>query len=161
MELGAIFLLLAVIAIVVMFVLGPFTEHWRVQVETGRQVSSLLAERDRILNSLQDLDFDQTLGKIPAEEYPVQRAALLQMGADVLRQLDELQGAQSVIAGKRADTAAAKSSPLLSDDDLEDLIAKRRTARKGSAVGFCPKCGRPISQSDQFCPSCGQAVMRK
>jgi hypothetical protein len=161
MELGAIFLLLAVIAIVVMFVSGPFTEHWRVRVEMGRQVSSLMAERDRILSSLQDLDFDHALGKIPAEEYPVQRTILLQKGADVLRQLDEFQGAGSVDAEEQAGHIAVKSPQSLSDDDVEDLIAKRRTNRKGLAVGFCHKCGRPISQSDQFCPTCGQAVTRK
>jgi hypothetical protein len=41
---------------------------------------------------LQELEFDSTLGKIPEEEYPVQRELLFQHGADVLRRLDVLQG---------------------------------------------------------------------
>jgi hypothetical protein len=158
MELGALFLFLAVLAVVILFVSGPFTENWRVQANTSHQISSLLAERDRILNALADLDFDQALGKIPAEAYPVQRASLLQTGALVLRQLDELQGAQP--PEKHSVKVIGKSAKLFTDEELEDLIAKRRTARKTKAVGFCPKCGKPIVQSDLFCPSCGQPTNR-
>ena len=50
-----------------------------------------MAERDRVINSLQELDFDFKLGKIPDEDYPAQRAELLQKGADILRKLDALQ----------------------------------------------------------------------
>ena len=55
----------------------------------------LLANRENALNALQELDFDFKLGKIPAEEYSIQRASLLQMGAEVLRRLDEIQAAQT------------------------------------------------------------------
>ena len=34
-----------------------------------------MAERDRVINSLQELDFDFKLGKIPEEDYPVQRSS--------------------------------------------------------------------------------------
>ena len=53
---------------------------------------ALLAERDRVVNALQELDFDFNLNKIPSEDYPVQRAALLQKGADILKKLDENHG---------------------------------------------------------------------
>ena len=171
MDLGAIFLLLVVLVIVVMFVGWPFIKHWRVQVEGGHETSFLLAERDRVLNAIQELDFDNSLGKIPLEEYPVQRAVLLQRGAEVLRQLDTLasglspavreESAERRMEAKdsvRFSDAAVQPVKLLSDDDLEELIAKRRNTRKEKAAGFCPKCGKPILQSDQFCPSCGQAV---
>ena len=75
--------------------------------------SALLAERDRLLNALQELDFDYTLGKIPGEDYPAQRAVLLQRYADALRKLDAFQteapGAdaesrlEAAIAARRAD----------------------------------------------------------
>jgi hypothetical protein len=159
MELGAIILLLAVLAIVGMYVEKPFTEHWRAQAENGHEISPLLAERDRALTALQELDFDHNLGKVPAAEYPAQRAILLQKGADALRRLDGLQGVQPVLAEERleAEVAAPPVTPL-SDDDLEDLIAKRRAVRKEKTAGFCPGCGKPIMQSDQFCPSCGRAI---
>jgi NADH pyrophosphatase NudC (nudix superfamily) len=162
MELGAIFLLLGMLAIVVMFVAQPFAEHWRAKVQSGHEISALLAERERALNALQELDFDSELGKVPAEEYSTQRANLLQMGADVLRRLDEIQAAQLSPAEESVNPVAVEQ-PVepLSDEDLEDLIANRRAVRQQKAARFCPKCGKPILQSDRFCPSCGQAINSK
>lgn len=174
MDLGAFFLILLVLLAVATFVIWPFARHWRGQIESNQEVSTLLAERDRILNAIQELDFDNSLGKIPAGEYPGQRKALLQAGADVLRQLDarnqpiymtegaraEIQEKQGVKALTEAVAVAAYSSPtsLLSDEDIEELIAKRRAVRKEKTGGFCPKCGKPFLQSDQFCACCGQPV---
>jgi hypothetical protein len=165
MELGTILLLLAVLILVILFVARPLTVYGLVEGHHEQEVSAALAERERILNALQELDFDQKLGKIPAEEYPAQRALLVQKGAAILRRLDELQAAgpapasdrvEASIAARRAGTAP-QSGPL-SDEDVEDLIARRRTARRDRTAGFCPKCGKPVLQSDQFCPSCGKAL---
>ena len=159
MELGAIILLLGVLVIVVIFVAQPFTEHWHAKVQNGHEISVLLANRDSALNALQELDFDFRLEKIPAEEYSVQRASLLQMGVEVLRRLDEVQGAQ-LAPTEESVKLAAMEQPIkkLADEDLEDLIAKRRAERHQKAAGFCPKCGKPILLFDRFCSSCGQAV---
>ncbi|MBE3119474.1 MAG: zinc-ribbon domain-containing protein [Candidatus Atribacteria bacterium] len=158
MEPAAIFLLLIVLAFIVLFVTRPFFERRRVRAaENSHELSFLLAERERLLTGLQELDFDQTLGKIPAEDYPAQRAELLQKGAEVLRQLDTLTpGVARQTGGKvpRPGSAPKPTAPL-SDDDLEDLLAKRRNGRKDKTAGFCPKCGKPVLQSDVFCPSCG------
>ena len=125
-------------------------------------MSALLAQRERVLHALQELDFDFKLGKIPPGEYSVQRASLLQMGADALRRLDEIQAAQPEpfegLVGPVMPVATEQSIKPLADDELEDLIAKRRTERQQKAAGFCPKCGKPIMQSDRFCSSCGQIV---
>jgi rubrerythrin len=161
MEPAAIILLLIVLAIIILFVTRPFFELRRVHAaESSHELSSLLAERERLLTALQELDFDQTLGKIPVEEYPAQRAELLQKGAEVLRQLDALTPITAMQASakvKRTDRVLKPTAPL-SDDDLEDLLAKRRNGRKDKTAGFCPKCGKPVLQSDVFCPSCGSTL---
>jgi hypothetical protein len=159
MEPVAILFLLIVLVIIVLFVSRPFLERRRLQVEeSSPEFSSLLAERERVLAALEELDFDQSLGKIPKEDYPVQRAVLLQKGAEVLRQLDaHTPGIARQAIGKDTDGAPGPDSPL-SDDDLEDLLTKRRYARKDKAAGFCPNCGKPVQQSDDFCPSCGNTL---
>jgi rubrerythrin len=173
MEIGSIFLLLAILILAAFFVARPFIEGRRMLAVTSeeQELSSLMAERDRLIMTLQELDFDQTLGKIPAEDYPAMRAELMQRAADVLRKLDAFQAAQSapttdvesrieaVIAARRADAAAQSvSSGPEADDALEELIASRKAARKEKSAGFCPKCGKPIQRSDRFCPNCGKPI---
>jgi rubrerythrin len=168
MEISAIFLILAVVVLTGVYVYAPFMARARkIRGGESHEVSSLKAERDRVINSLQELDFDHNLGKIPAEDYPEQRAALLQKGADILRQLDELAPAASsgknaesriekAAAARRADSSA--KSAQLSDDDLESMIAARRKEHTSKSAGFCPKCGKPVLVTDKFCPSCGKAL---
>lgn len=170
MELGSIFLILAVLVIVGIYLYAPFTARARrTHVNETHEISALKAERDRVINSLQELDFDFNLGKIPAGEYPDQRAALLQKGADILRKLDELAPVSSsalnaeariekATAAGRADAAAASGAFADNDDDLESMISARRKQHKNKSAGFCPKCGKPVLVSDKFCPACGKSV---
>jgi rubrerythrin len=170
MELGSIFLILAVVVVVFVYLYAPFMANARrLRGGESHQVSSLKAERDRVINSLQELDFDFNLGKIPAGEYPEQRATLLQKGADILRKLDELAPVSSsalnaeariekATAAGRADSAANATPEADSDDDIETMIAERRKTHKSKSAGFCPKCGKPVLVADKFCPSCGKSL---
>lgn len=168
MEIAAILLTFGVAILVGLYLYAPLLERQgrRVTAEE-HELSSLLAERDRVVNSLQELDFDFKLGKIPEDDYPAQRAALLQRGADILRKIDSFspQSAsaqdtesrlEKAAAARRADASARQASPT--DDDLESLIVARRKARKSKSAGFCPKCGKPVLASDKFCPSCGKSL---
>jgi hypothetical protein len=88
MELTAIFFTLAVLIIVGIYLYAPFMERRARRVtEEEHELSALMAERDRVINSLQELDFDFKLGKVPEEDYPIQRANLLQKGAEILKRI--------------------------------------------------------------------------
>jgi hypothetical protein len=183
MDLGSIFLILAVFILTVLFIVRPFFEHKTVSVSRQEiELSSLLAERDRILNALEELDFDYSMKKIAEDVYPIQRAVLLKRGAEVLRKLEEASWVQGEAATQKArarlQTAVAGNSgteavpePSLranhsgngsgstgEDDDLERLIASRRRARQEKTSGFCPQCGGALQKSDLFCPKCGSAT---
>jgi hypothetical protein len=170
MELGSLFLVLAVVVIVGVYLYAPFTTRARhARKSESNEVSALKAERDRVINSLQELDFDHNLGKIPAEDYPDQRTSLLQKGADILRKLDELAPVstsainaeariEKATAAGRADTGSNSPIFVNSDDEIESMIAARRKEHKSKSAGFCPKCGKPVLVSDRFCPSCGKAL---
>lgn len=168
MEIAALLLTAGIVILVALYLSTPLLEHQgrRVTAEE-HELSALFAERDRIVNALQELDFDFKLGKIPEEDYPAQRAALLQKGAGILRQIDSFspqvnagQDTESriekAVAARRAD--AASHPRQVTDDDLESLIAARRKGRKNKSAGFCPKCGKPVLTSDKFCPSCGTSL---
>ncbi len=185
-SLGSILVVLALLILVALFVSRPFFEPRAAGAEATmtpieHERSALLAERDRLLNALQELDFDYTLGKIPEEDYPDQRTHLLQRGANVLRQLDAIEPGQTEkeaaeerleaalaarrLAGSRIEaaqavpgngsSASARAAVITADDDVEIMLAKRRSTRQGKAAGFCPQCGGPLQKSDIFCPKCG------
>ena len=168
MQITAIFFTLAILVLVALYLYAPFMEKRARRVtEEEHELSALMAERDRVINSLQELDFDFKLGKIPEEDYPTQRTSLLQRGANILRQIDSIApqatSAQDVDARiERAITARSADSSVqnaeVDDDDVESMIAARRKSRKEKSSGFCPKCGKPVMVSDRFCPSCGKSL---
>ena len=182
MDLGAIFLLLAVVTLTGLFVVRPFNTGGRRGAGASQALSTLLAERDRLLTALQELDFDHSLGKIPAEEYPAQRSRLVVRAAEVIRQLDDLApsrtegapdrerlGAQAKIAPRAAGRKSTEDEleafidrrrpgARVSDEDMEKLIDQRRAARHGNLPAFCPQCGRAVQPSDAFCSACGKAL---
>jgi len=176
MDIGSIFFLLALLILVIFFIAQPFLSRQRVPARphghAKQQASLLRAERARVIQALQELDFDYSLGKVPEEDYPAQRNALLSHGAEVLQKLDALQPQspareagdqlEKALADRRKalSQASAEISTTEPNVDLEALIAARRRARNGStprekAIGFCPQCGKPIQKSDRFCPKCG------
>src|SRR4030065_1778311 len=177
MDIGSLFLILAILIPVVIFISRPLLERGPPPVSHAEQdVSTLLAKRDQVVATIQELDDDYNLGKIPSEVYPNQRMTLLQNGADVLRQIDAYQEApaaetaedrlEAALVSRRQTFESTKNQgrkngnavPPVPDDDLEQRIASRRRLHQGKAGGFCPKCGRPVQADDRFCPKCGTTL---
>ena len=167
MQIVSVIFSLGILILVGVFLYAPFLERRARRVtEEEHETSSLLAERERVVNSLQELENDYQLGKVPEEDYPVQRTNLLQKGADILRKLDELEPVQAqndkdarierALAARRKNGSSSEGA--LTDDEVESMIASRRKGRKAKSAGFCPKCGKPVMTSDKFCPSCGKTL---
>ena len=181
MDIGSLLIILAAAVVVTLLVTRPFYDPRQSHIQQARLTtdgstiaglthteeqtrSTLLAERDRILIALKELDFDNALGKIADEDNPVQRAALLKSGAAILRQLDEA-------GGEAADThdlaeATAAQDESAPQDDIEALIAARRRHKQESirvkdsrtSTVFCHKCGKPLQKTDKFCSGCGATI---
>ena len=167
MQIVSVIFSLGILILVGVFLYAPFLERRARRVtEEEHETSSLLAERERVVNSLQELENDYQLGKVPEEDYPVQRSNLLQKGADILRKLDELEPVKAqndkdarierALAARRKNGSSSEGT--LTDDEVESMIASRRKGRKAKSAGFCPKCGKPVMTSDKFCPSCGKTL---
>lgn len=176
---GSLILLGIVIVLVVLFVTQPLMRRWRMRTEGNPVLSSLLAERDRVLNSLKELEFDNSLGKIPVETYPQQRLSLVQQGAEILRKLDQLtppvqapvtslptrqeDPVEAILSARRLKLSSGASKNEAEDepkdkDEAERLIASRRKIRPVTSGKFCSHCGRALLITDRFCPGCGQPV---
>jgi len=178
MDIGSIFLILALLIPVAIFIGRPLLERSSAAVisHDEPEISTLLAQRDQVVGAIQELDDDYNLGKIPAGDYPTQRQSLLQNGVEILRKIDTYQLTPTAAAAEDRLEAAIKAHrfttdgtqttvrkngngvPPVPDDDLEQKIASRRRNRQGKAGGFCPKCGRPVQAADRFCPKCGATL---
>ena len=187
MDIAAIFLTLAILILVAMYLYAPLARRYaRPATEEEHELSALMAERDRVINSLQELDFDFNLGKIPSEDYPAQRTNLLQKGAEVLRKLDLLnsdrisnsepdrEGAQSTTDSSRqkGKRPAVACSPVIASQTAEDRIEQAIAARRAdTSIGrrelTDDKIESMISarrlkrkgKSAGFCPKCGKPVL--
>jgi len=175
MEIGSFFLLLALVIPVALFIARPLLDKEAAAVTPEEDIqehelSALLAERDRILTALEELDFDNALGKIPEGEYEPTRERLLAQGVEVLRKIDAIdpitadpemeERIEAAIAERREATAGTRYAVVVdADDEVELQLAARRRTREGKSAGFCPKCGRPIQESDRFCPKCGNGLV--
>ena len=191
MDIGSIFLILALLLLVGLFVSRPLFERRAVAVSREEhELSFLMAERDRILTALQELDFDHSLGKIPAEDYPGQRAALLQRGADILRQMDQYGDKvseadweaqmEAAIAARRRETgrqAQRRRTPwqsraaVVADDDKveddnqveDDDQVKAHDHVEADDDLEAQIAARRRSKREKaagFCPQCGRAVQK-
>lgn len=182
-QIGSLFLVLALALLVIVFLARPFIEGVKgskkaaaarsAEEEREHQRSSLLAERDRVLNALQELDFDYALGKVPAEDYPEMRAALLRTGADALRQLDGFDQAnaaataavedriEAAVAARRADAARLidgdrqKAEPEMAAAGSMPANGKRHRTDEIEELVASRKRERKESTGG-FCPRCGK-----
>jgi zinc-ribbon domain len=175
MDIGSIFVFIALLLIVGLFVSRPLFENRSVAVsQTEQRYSSLMADRDRVLDSIRELDMDNEMGKLPPDLYASQRTELVRQGVEILQQLDDLQAIEPQLEGDRqlgqalaapvenpsqAETAGMRVDDASSfDHDLENLVSVRRQGHSVKAAGFCPKCGNPVQQHDRFCSRCGATV---
>ena len=192
MDLGSIFLILAGLVLIIVFVSRPFLdrkveEAALLEQKTADQEqhrhSVLLAERDRLLTAIQELDFDHTLGKIPAEDYPAQRELLLQNGIAILKELDNLDKVQldqsveerleQAIDARRAVAALPDLSVDAKDDDRAgsglparprraDATARLRIPAASTDDLEALIAARRQSRQEKtagFCPQCGKPVL--
>lgn len=177
MDIGSIFLILAILIPVVIYIIRPLMERYVVSpIVSDQNLSTLLAQRDQVVSAIKELDDDYNLGKIPSDIYPTQRQTLLQSGVEILHRIDShgslpsLKNPEDSLEAaiiSRSDafdgaTAPARKNgnavPPVPDDDLEQRIASHRRLKQGKAGGFCPKCGKPVQATDRFCPKCGATL---
>lgn len=182
MDLGSIFLILALLILVGLFIGRPLVEDHKVLVKQkeaeDHNRSMLMAERDRILNALQELDFDHALGKIPEEDYPEQRNLLLQRGANILRELDVLETQiehetaedriEAAIAARRADTAKSTVTATVAIGEAPNghMATLERKPAAGSPqdddleVMLAQRKRMRQDKAAGFCSQCGSSLQK-
>ena len=182
MDIGSLFLIIALLVLVVLFVSRPLMDKERIpeqknDMQTDHMLSATLAQRDQILNNLHELDLDYALGKIPAEDYPIERAAMLEKGAQVLRDLDQFQNTAigtEILAGDSGpvvglqglqfqQVAAGEPGSAGPNGSTTSSNGSRNAIRTpDDELELMLATRRRIRQEKAagFCPSCGHAVQK-
>jgi hypothetical protein len=88
MPLGSILLIAALTFIVVLYLFNPFLSTSNLGQKESNLASSLLAERERLLSAILELENDYSMGKVPEEIFDIQRNSLTKKAVDVLKALD-------------------------------------------------------------------------
>jgi hypothetical protein len=151
MAISSFFIVLFIFIVSAVVIMGPFLDPNKPDksVSSGKY-DALLAERERLYSSIEELDLAQELDKISADDYSQSRSLLLDQAALVLAQIDKI--------GGKPKKQKIKDSSLKYDDELEQMIKIRReTLQKDTSV-LCPNCKEPVQDRDKFCRQCGEAL---
>ncbi len=183
MDIGAILIGLAALIVVAFLVSQPLIERRQPREKTVNEADRLRDERDRILTTLRDLDFDHASGKVLEEDYAPRRASLVAEGAAVLKQLDELKPAspapleneveQAIAARRHAKGAgSAPAEAAAYADEAERAIAARRRRQAPAAapdegdaaeqaIAARRRRSRPAASGGErvYCSQCGQPAL--
>jgi len=123
MELGSILLFLSLLLLVALFVARPLFAVGDEEGELDSEPSHWLAERERVLDALAELDADWHLGKVPKDIYKAQREQLLAKGATALEEIEKAKKGTT----SRSQREKAKEK---GHDALEAMIAAYKKKRK-------------------------------
>lgn len=148
MDLGSILIILTLVLLTVTFITRPLIEQKSVcGTDEDHRLSALQAERDRVLDALQELDMDHAMGKVPLDDYQMQRGVLLARGANILKAMDGLDVAVDESSREKGLKAG-----------LDNTVARLRRDQRDLSGETCDACGEPIFKGDRFCSSCGKSL---
>jgi len=101
---------------------------------TGQRRETLAADKNRILHTIKELEFDHRMGKINKKDYDQLSAPLRRKAAMLIEELDRIDGS----------------------DGLQDQAVLRTAVARPELEGrACAKCGVSNDRDAKFCKSCG------
>ncbi|MPY89926.1 MAG: hypothetical protein GEU99_18635 [Luteitalea sp.] len=133
--------------------------RWRAQRSSGAR-TALEREKQLVLRSIKELDFDRAMRKVSDRDFDDMRARLSQRALGLMQQLDALGD-----SGEEAREATASSGYRAAiEHDLAELLARedvRPVATQTSAsrgAQPCGGCGTRNDEDARFCKACGHAL---
>jgi hypothetical protein len=150
MDIGSILITLALVLLAVVFIARPLLEgRGTALTEEDRCLSASRAELENVLASLQEMDMDYAMQKILPEDYQAGRVPLVCRGAELMKEIDQLEG-------RGASTGHPAASE--SESEIEAEVARLGGRGEVSPGGFCGHCGQPVQAGDRYCVRCGSPL---
>jgi hypothetical protein len=108
--------------------------------DSERRLADLLHQQQMIQNTLDDLEFDVSTGKLSDDDFP-------SLASDLKKQQNELDAQMKNVVGITSAELTAR---------LEQEIAAFKSQSTPSL--HCPHCGKNLQTGDKFCSSCGNKI---
>jgi hypothetical protein len=136
------------------------TEPFEAEMVGNRTRAALEREKNLLLRSIKELEFDHAMGKIGASDYDEMVGRLRTRAARLLKQLDNTgTGYREIIERELASRLGKLGAGAVS----EDLVGQRAEGR-GQSEGLrdkteCASCGTVNDEDAKFCKSCGTKLL--
>lgn len=174
MTIGSIFLGLALLILVGLFITRPLIKRQPRRRSNTSAHQAMLAQKEAVLTQILNLDFDYDTGKVPESEYKKLRTDYIGEATAILKQLDALESGEEIVdsVAEKTDGEATKSQTA----EIEAAIALLRQSPTKSAPSplstppdlktysgngkatYCTQCGQPADSTDKFCAFCGHKL---
>ena len=155
MEFGSILILMAILLPVLAYLAQPIVSGQGMEVSRReRRLSTLEAERDHLISTIQEMDADFSMGKMDLADYQAERSALITRGAETLREIDTLTDSKVGV-----DASSVHETDRSLEAELEARVAQMRKVQPETPTKYCPQCGSKVLELDRFCSACGADVI--
>mgnify|MGYP001195538496 CR=1 FL=1 len=148
MSFPAVVVLIFVFLLSGIVIMRPFLEDMdgeSLPQEVYPELDSLLAEKERLLSAIEELDRDHQLSRISDDDYSNSRERLVHQTARVFQKLDQIQ------------LPVEKTTPgtEIIDKELAGYIESGWKEIDLAGERTCASCGSQVAENDRFCRNCG------
>jgi hypothetical protein len=124
--------------------------HTRVAIER---------EKNMVLRSIKELEFDRAMGKLDEQDYEEISARLRSRAVRLIQQLDNTtSGYRELIERELVSRLVKAGTAPLADADPAEHRAEGR-GQTETAAGVCPSCATVNDDDAKFCKSCGSKLL--
>jgi hypothetical protein len=132
-------------------IMRPFLEDMEGEIAAGDEsgeVDALVAEKERLLSAIEELDRDQQLSRISDNDYSISRESLVRQAAQIFQLLDQMK-------------IALEETPIKSEVDDQELAGYIESSWNEidlEGIRICGSCGSQVAENDLFCRQCGEKL---
>ncbi|AWV89916.1 zinc ribbon domain-containing protein [Bradymonas sediminis] len=124
-----------------------------------RRVGELAARKAGLLESLRELEFDYSTGKLTDEDFAAAKSRYERAALKTMRALDELHGGRGweAVVDKELSkhiTVARQQEQTAQHQE----VAPKQPAPLAEALIECHECGKELEADARFCSKCGTTV---
>ncbi len=124
----------------------------------GHTRAAIEREKNMVLRSIKELEFDRAMGKLDEQDYEEMSARLRSRAVRLMQQLDNTSsGYRELIERELASRLVkAGTAPLA---DASEQRAEGRGQTVPVSTGVCPSCATVNDDDAKFCKSCGSKLL--